>query len=138
MDLRRWIIYSCCVIAGMVMLAHSFVPHFHQNGIIYFSLNQACNASTCDHNNDHRHGPYEDCKLKDLSVRPEVNENITPSLSDRFLLTFHLLFQYPEQIIPQKDYAETDRQHKPYLLLYTSAIANSVSGLRAPPVSFRN
>lgn len=135
MKLRQWIIYCCCMFAGLIMLAHALVPHIHHDGIICFIQENTCSTSECghDHGHDHKHGPFEDCKLKDLQIRPEVNESITPDLSDQFLLTYHLLFftsTFSLDLFPN----ELDWEFKPYLLLYTSVLADSAHGLRAPPV----
>lgn len=135
MNLRQWIIYCCCMFAGLIMLAHALVPHVHHDGVICFIQENAYATSDCDHNHghNHQHGPFEDCKLKDLQIRPEVNESITPDLSYQFLLTYQFVFfsfgldldLYP---------IELDRESKPYLLLYTSVLADSSHSLRAPPV----
>lgn len=134
MKLRQWIIYCCCMFAGLILLAHAFVPHIHHNGAICFYKGDICNTSGCEHDHGHQHNPLSDCKLNDLQIRPEVNESITPDLSDQFSLTYHLLFLTSEFCF-QKDIIDFEWQPKPYLLLYTSVLANSIQSLRAPPVS---
>ncbi|MDD4516708.1 DUF6769 family protein [Massilibacteroides sp.] len=137
MGIKKKIVYICCVFAGMILLAHSFIPHIHHDGAICFLKIHAC-ASPIDGNDEaHDHGPLEDCKLSDLQIRPESNEGITPDLSDQFLLNYHLIFVQLEQVLLQTEITQ-ERQHKPYLLLYTSVLADSIHSLRAPPMSFHS
>lgn len=133
MSIRKWIVYSCCMFAGLILLAHAFIPHIHHSGSICFIKEVACETPACSHDKEHKHGPLEDCKLNDLQIRPEINESISPDLSDQFLLTFHLLFYTPEFIL-QKDIIEFNWQPEPYLLSYTSVLVGSIYSLRAPPV----
>lgn len=135
MNIRQWIIYSCCMFAGLILLAHAFVPHIHHDGAICFIKENICTTSNCGHNHshDHKHGPLDDCKLNDLQIRPEVNESITPDLSDQFSRTYLTLFLTSEFVL-QKDIIALKWQPKPYLLLYTSVLADSIHSLRAPPV----
>jgi len=134
MNLRQWVIYCCCLFAGLILLAHAFVPHIHHNESICFIKEICCNTSGCtdDHGHQHQHGPLDNCKLNDLQIRPEVNESITPDLSDQFFLTYQILF-FLSGLTPQKDMLDLNRQPKPYLLLYTSILADSIHSLRAPP-----
>lgn len=115
------------------MLAHAFVPHIHHDGVICFITEDVCNTSACEHDHGHKHGPLEDCKLNDIQIRPEVNESITPDLSDQFSLTYLTLF-FTSEFTLQKEIIDFKWQPKPYLLLYTSVLCSSIHNLRGPPV----
>lgn len=132
MNLRQWIIYCCCMFAGMILLVHLFVPHIHHHGTVSFITENSCHTSTCSHDHEHQHGPLGDCKLGDLQIRPEINESITPDLSDQFSLTYFTLF-YSSDFSFRQDFIGFKWQPKPYLILYTSVIANTIDSLRAPP-----
>lgn len=136
MDLRKWIVYSFCALAGLVLLAHAFIPHIHHDGGICFVKEHICGTSECGHGHKHDHGPLENCKLNDVQIRPEVNESITPDLSDQFLLNYQLILSPIEETLILSSLA-SQSQYKPYLLLYTSVLASSSHSLRAPPTSFR-
>lgn len=141
MNRLKWILYSFCVVASMVLLAHAFIPHVHHNGMTCFIKGDICNTYCCHHNhenhpghdNGHDHGPLENCQLGDIQIRPEVNESLNPDLTDQFLLTFHLIF-FPTELILLEETLSSPWQYPPYQPLYTSVLADSSLSLRAPPV----
>lgn len=145
MSFRRWVIYLSCVFASAFILVHAFIPHIHHDGTVCFILNEESKASECDHHQDsdhqdcnhqdghhHNHGPLENCKLIDIQIRPEVNEHITPDLSDQFALSYLILFFASESPLFKTD-LDLNWQPKPYLNLYNSILAESIHNLRAPP-----
>lgn len=143
MRFRQWIIYSCCVLAGLILLAHAFVPHIHHDGGICFAKEHSLHVVSGHeqgggdtHKQGHDHGPFEDCELNDLQIRPEVNESITPDLANRFSLNFHLIF-LPDNESPVLYPAFTKRPDNPYLCLPLPALTGCSHSLRAPPAPFR-
>ena len=153
MKVKKLLALTCILLANILLMAHSFVPHSHHNGMLCLQMtmhsgiveedhnhgigefckhSQEKHADGAEHNN---HKDTEDCDLKTLMSRQmnaqrDVLDNVT-FMATLFYSTYLLNSLY----LDEPDFGLRLRL-KPYLISYTTPCISAATALRAPPVCF--
>ena len=141
--LKRSIAIFLFVIANTIWLAHAIVPHHHHNFQAILHDNH-CAENRSDHShfpatdfNEHHHGNFADCSLKQLAIVPPGNlksfrtfSDYSDSGADLENYQIVLPFIYSNFTVAIKAFAVVYGSTS--IPLYTALIGHSL-GLRAPP-----
>lgn len=138
------------LLANILLLAHSVLPHSHHDGIVCFSIEKLVDLPECSslntNNNDeccgkhtgkshHHHTNNDDCGLKEIVVRGgnEFHEEILPC--ENCLSLLYTVYSLNEFYFDAPSFGQWLDQ-KPYLDNYISPYVGTISSLRAPPASY--
>lgn len=148
--MKRAIGQFLLLLANIILLAHTVIPHHHLNGVVPSACtvlsfhetighSQCCchSHSECGCNHNHEGDFDENCPLNILFVRDnqEKQQHLSFVDADFFKhIGFSLLFtEVSSAVINIQDYGLLPFRQKPYLNAYhTQHITHSL-GLRAPP-----
>lgn len=136
--MKKAIPLSLLLLANIIMLAHTFVPHHHHNGVIVAILEGTSKSKYENHDHDHRHesnSASEKCALNEVYTRSDESskivscQNCDPIPRDIFVapgIINKLGFVY--------EYGIPFRQ-KPFIESLHYIFSSGSVGLRAPPIS---
>ncbi|MDR2804571.1 MAG: hypothetical protein LBB85_02865 [Dysgonamonadaceae bacterium] len=139
---------SFLLLANIIILAHSAIPHHHHNGmpVAHATTHHEHDDAGHDHHhhdteqpvkhdgNSHRHNMAEDCLLRKVYVKASNDERAFRFMDNDFAPFFCLFVLHTTYSIPKiTDYGLPFRQ-KPYLISCLTEYISQSLGLRAPPV----
>jgi hypothetical protein len=149
MSIKKAVSFSFLLLASMILLAHSLIPHHHHNQIPV-ALNIANHehgsdathdhhhhddAAPAEHNdNSHGHEVIEDCLLEKAFVRIGSDRQAFQTLDFNFDLLPCLLPLFSGYSISQITDNGLPFRQKPYLQSFHTDYISQSLGLRAPPV----
>lgn len=135
--MKKAIPLSLLLLANIIMLAHTFVPHHHHDGVIVAILESTSKSKYENHDHDHRHesnSASEKCALNDVYTRSDESstivscQNSDPIPRDIFVvpgIINKLGFVY--------EYGIPFRQ-RPFIESRHYIFSSGSIGLRAPPI----
>jgi hypothetical protein len=146
--MKRALGISFLLLANVITLVHSVVPHHHHNGIpVAFAITHH-EHSDIEHDHhlhdtaqpvkqegdSHKHTIAEECLLQTVYVKINHGERAFRLMDNGFDPFFCLFVLYATYSIPEiTDYGLPFWQ-KPYLISYLTEYISQSLGLRAPPV----
>ena len=134
--MRKTIALLFLSIAGIVILAHSVIPHHHHyHGVV--CVTELIGCLDCDHSSanepEHPHNSKE-CIIKDIFSQSNNGRQIIPPCVELWKNTTDLCFSFfPEFLSDLTDLHGLPFRQKPYINNYHAIYAAHSLGLRAPP-----
>ncbi|NLC86871.1 MAG: hypothetical protein GX680_07985 [Bacteroidales bacterium] len=139
MRIKRTVVSFFLFLAGIVLLAHTFLPHHHHDhiSIVYFSGNishdNCCNTSNCEIADNDCQDSNKDCMDANIMLRAgdDTREELIAATNDLIPL---LLFLSADNTDASIENTTRHSIYKTYSLpCYLDYLTDS-QGLRAPPV----
>lgn len=145
--MKKGIILTSLLLAGMILLAHSIVPHHHHDMVAVALLNvfhpskndtdRFANTHQNEHKGQHTdhnaHKISEDCLLKNIYVKGNKDQQTALDNSSFSLYPYLVLFCLSTPPILNENSVDLFCRRKPYSVSYHIMFISQATGLRAPP-----
>ena len=129
------------LLANLILLAHTVIPHHHHDSEIclygIYHSNHTENPQDCQSENKHtpdQKGDFEKCSLQHIAIIPQTNQDFSYAYQQVNDISFNKFLSYA---------VSSDHQNEPMLEIilrtyslipYNAPSLKSNIGLRAPPL----
>lgn len=141
--MRKSIAFIFLLLANLVLLAHTMIPHHHHDRVIVCIGEIHCSDNEDSHNhqasNSHAHkhndsSSSKECIIKDIYTRVDNSKQISGSGVDKYIeFPDSLLFSDTHSLFNIWVLKATTYNQKKYLISYYPVFFTQPIGLRAPP-----